>query len=246
MRRPRARTGGSSAARGALEERRAEVRAGWGEKYVERVHEKGKLTTRERIERLKDAGTRSLRGRHLRQLRRRLRQARIPGGRRRHRLRPRRRPLERGHRQRQHGRLGLVVAADAGEDRARPGDGAAAAAAGASTSSTAPGSSCPSSRAPSPARRAPAHIFKMNSLLSADGVPQIAGVFGDCIAGGGYMPIISRPRLHDRAGLHGHRRRGADQGRQEPADHLARHRRPRRPRAPSRLRRRARARRRQR
>ncbi len=31
----------------------------------------------------------------------------------------------------------------------------------------------------------------MNSLLSAHGVPQIAGVFGDCIAGGGYMPIIS-------------------------------------------------------
>lgn len=35
------------------------------------------------------------------------------------------------------------------------------------------------------------HIFKMNALLSAQGVPQIAGVFGDCIAGGGYMPIIS-------------------------------------------------------
>jgi acetyl-CoA carboxylase carboxyltransferase component len=35
------------------------------------------------------------------------------------------------------------------------------------------------------------HIFKMNSLLSAQHVPQIAGVFGDCIAGGGYMPIIS-------------------------------------------------------
>jgi 3-methylcrotonyl-CoA carboxylase beta subunit len=34
-------------------------------------------------------------------------------------------------------------------------------------------------------------IFKMNSLLSANGVPQIAAVFGDCIAGGGYMPIIS-------------------------------------------------------
>jgi hypothetical protein len=31
----------------------------------------------------------------------------------------------------------------------------------------------------------------MNSVLSAAGVPQIAGVFGDCIAGGGYMPIIS-------------------------------------------------------
>ena len=35
------------------------------------------------------------------------------------------------------------------------------------------------------------HIFTMNSLLSAAGVPQIAGVHGDCIAGGGYMPIIS-------------------------------------------------------
>jgi acetyl-CoA carboxylase carboxyltransferase component len=35
------------------------------------------------------------------------------------------------------------------------------------------------------------HIFKMNALLAAEGVPQIAGVFGDCIAGGGYMPIIS-------------------------------------------------------
>ena len=34
-------------------------------------------------------------------------------------------------------------------------------------------------------------IFKMNSKLSDAGVPQIAGVLGDCIAGGGYMPIIS-------------------------------------------------------
>jgi acetyl-CoA carboxylase carboxyltransferase component len=35
------------------------------------------------------------------------------------------------------------------------------------------------------------HIFMKNAQLSAEGVPQIAGVFGDCIAGGGYMPIIS-------------------------------------------------------
>ena len=35
------------------------------------------------------------------------------------------------------------------------------------------------------------HIFQRNAALSAAGVPQIAGVFGDCIAGGGYMPIIS-------------------------------------------------------
>jgi 3-methylcrotonyl-CoA carboxylase beta subunit len=42
-----------------------------------------------------------------------------------------------------------------------------------------------------PGARGAGHIFKMNALLSAEGVPQIAGVFGDCIAGGGYMPIIS-------------------------------------------------------
>ena len=35
------------------------------------------------------------------------------------------------------------------------------------------------------------HIFTQNARLAAHGVPQIAGVFGDCIAGGGYMPIIS-------------------------------------------------------
>lgn len=42
-----------------------------------------------------------------------------------------------------------------------------------------------------PGKTGAGHIFKMNSLLSDEGVPQIAGVCGDCIAGGGYMPIIS-------------------------------------------------------
>ena len=40
-----------------LEERRAKVQAGWGPTYVERVHQKGKLTARERIEKLRDAGS---------------------------------------------------------------------------------------------------------------------------------------------------------------------------------------------
>jgi 3-methylcrotonyl-CoA carboxylase beta subunit len=40
-------------------------------------------------------------------------------------------------------------------------------------------------------QRGAGHIFKCNAQLSDAGVPQIAGVFGDCIAGGGYMPIIS-------------------------------------------------------
>ncbi len=42
-----------------------------------------------------------------------------------------------------------------------------------------------------PGKTGAGYIFKMNSLLSSHQVPQIAGVFGDCIAGGGYMPIIS-------------------------------------------------------
>jgi acetyl-CoA carboxylase carboxyltransferase component len=42
-----------------------------------------------------------------------------------------------------------------------------------------------------PGRDGAGAIFKMNALLSAQGVPQIAGVHGDCIAGGGYMPLIS-------------------------------------------------------
>lgn len=42
-----------------------------------------------------------------------------------------------------------------------------------------------------PGRTGAGHIFRQNSRLAANGVPQVAGVFGDCIAGGGYMPIIS-------------------------------------------------------
>src|SRR6478609_9093353 len=42
-----------------LRERRAEVEAGWGPKYVERVHKKGKLTARERVAKLLDPGTRT-------------------------------------------------------------------------------------------------------------------------------------------------------------------------------------------
>lgn len=42
-----------------------------------------------------------------------------------------------------------------------------------------------------PGKKGAGHIFKMNSLLSDAGVPQVSGVFGDCIAGGGYMPLIS-------------------------------------------------------
>ena len=42
-----------------------------------------------------------------------------------------------------------------------------------------------------PGKHGAGHIFQRNAILSDEGIPQIAGVFGDCIAGGGYMPIIS-------------------------------------------------------
>src|SRR5688500_15526316 len=41
-----------------LEAARKQVHAGWGEKYKKRVHEKGKLTARERLERLIDPDSR--------------------------------------------------------------------------------------------------------------------------------------------------------------------------------------------
>jgi acetyl-CoA carboxylase carboxyltransferase component len=43
----------------ALAQKRAKVAEGWGAEYAARVHKKGKLTARERIERLKDEGSRS-------------------------------------------------------------------------------------------------------------------------------------------------------------------------------------------
>ena len=43
---------------GVLAERRAKVADGWGPEYLARVHQKKKLSGRERIERLKDPGTR--------------------------------------------------------------------------------------------------------------------------------------------------------------------------------------------
>lgn len=33
-------------------------------------------------------------------------------------------------------------------------------------------------------------IFRNNSILSAEGIPQIAAIMGNCIAGGGYLPVL--------------------------------------------------------
>jgi 3-methylcrotonyl-CoA carboxylase beta subunit len=34
-------------------------------------------------------------------------------------------------------------------------------------------------------------IFRNNAILSAEGIPQFAAIMGNCIAGGGYLPVLS-------------------------------------------------------
>src|SRR5262249_56516324 len=33
-------------------------------------------------------------------------------------------------------------------------------------------------------------IFRNNAVLSATGVPQVAAIMGNCVAGGGYLPVM--------------------------------------------------------
>ncbi|HEY5923439.1 MAG TPA: carboxyl transferase domain-containing protein [Kofleriaceae bacterium] len=174
-----------------LRARRAEVHAGWGPTYVDRVHKKGKLTSRERIARLIDPGTRTFEvGTFVNY------GEVFPGD--------QKSPA-----------AGVVTAFACVEGRwcmVIANDNTVASGAWwprtpekiqrAQTMALrlrlptiylvdCSGLFLPEQSKSFPGARGAGHIFKMNSLLSANGVPQIAGVFGDCIAGGGYMPIIS-------------------------------------------------------
>ncbi len=174
-----------------LRERRAEVAAGWGEKYVERVHRKGKLTARERVERLRDPQAPLLEIGTF-----------VNWG------------VEFGGGQRSPG-AGVVTALTRVHDRwcvVIANDNTVAS--GAWWPRTpekiqraqqvglrlrlpvvylvdCSGLFLPEQARSFPGARGAGHIFKMNALLSDAGVPQIAAVMGDSIAGGGYMPIIS-------------------------------------------------------
>ncbi len=173
-----------------LEERRASVHAGWGEKYRERVHKKGKLTTRERIELLKDDASRIFEvgtfvnwGRHFGE------QESPAAG------------CITAYAQ-VAGRWTMVIANDntvasgswwpqTPEKIERAQEMALRLRIPVVYLVDCSGLYLPEQSRSFPGRTGAGHIFKKNSLLSAEGVPQIAGVFGDCIAGGGYMPIIS-------------------------------------------------------
>lgn len=174
-----------------LRQRRDEVHAGWGAGYIERVHKKGKLTARERLARLADPGTRTFEvGTFVNY------GDVFPGN--------QRSPA-----------AGVITAFACIEGRwcmVIANDNTVAS--GAWWPRTpekiqraqmmalrlrlptiylvdCSGLFLPEQSKSFPGARGAGHIFKMNSLLSAHGVPQLAGVFGDCIAGGGYMPIIS-------------------------------------------------------
>lgn len=173
-----------------LRTERAEIQAGWGPSYVERVHAKGKLTARERIEKLIDPGSQIFEvGSFVNHgvLWGKLRSpaagvitafARIEerwcmviandntvasGS-----WWPRTpEKIQRAQQMALRLRLPTIYLVDCS------------------------GLYLPEQSKSFPGARGAGHIFKMNALLSDAGVPQIAGVFGDCIAGGGYMPIIS-------------------------------------------------------
>jgi acetyl-CoA carboxylase carboxyltransferase component len=173
-----------------LDARRAEVRDGWGEKYRERLRRKGKLTTWERVELLKDPATPVLPIGTL-----------VNYG------------LDFAGRSspgagvvtafvRVHDLWVVVIANDntvasgswwpqTPEKIQRAQEVALRLRLPVVYLVDCSGLYLPEQSHTFPGRNGAGAIFRMNSLLSAAGVPQIAGVHGDCIAGGGYMPIIS-------------------------------------------------------
>jgi len=172
--------------------KRAQVRDGWGEKYRERVHAKGKLTTWERVERLRDPGSPVWPIGTL-----------VNDG------------SEFGPDKRTSPGAGVVTAFVCIQERWTVVIANDNTVASGSWWPQTPekiqraqeialrlrlpviylvdcsGLFLPEQAATFPGRAGAGAIFRMNSLLSDAGVPQIAGVHGDCIAGGGYMPIIS-------------------------------------------------------
>ncbi len=173
-----------------LDERRAKVAAGWGETYAERVRAKGKLTARERLERLKDPGSACFEVGTFVNFERKFGKLESPAA---------------GVITvfaRVHGKWTVVIANDntvasgswwplTPEKIERAQSMALRLRLPVIYLVDCSGLYLPEQSHSFPGGTGAGHIFKKNSDLSAAGVPQIAGVFGDCIAGGGYMPIIS-------------------------------------------------------
>ncbi|MBI3448677.1 MAG: propionyl-CoA carboxylase [Acidobacteria bacterium] len=194
---PRTREANASnmqALRAKLQSMRDEVRAGWGAEYAARVHEKGKLTTWERIDALKDAGTAVLPVGTLVNYGLKFGEGKS--------ARPSPGAGVVTAFVRVEGRWTIVIANDntvasgswwprTPEKIERAQEMALRLRVPVVYLVDCSGLYLPEQARTFPGKTGAGAIFKMNSKLSAGGVPQIAGVFGDCIAGGGYMPIIS-------------------------------------------------------
>lgn len=176
----------------ALAEKRLEAQSGWGPSVVERVHEKGKLSSMERIALLCDPGTEFLPinslvnwGRSFKGSKKLAPGAGVLSG-----------------IATVMGRRVILIANDntvasgswwplSPEKIIRAQQLALKMRAPVIYLVDCSGLFLPEQSLSFPGHTGAGHIFRMNSVLAASGVPQIAGVFGDCIAGGGYMPIIS-------------------------------------------------------
>src|SRR5688572_23585512 len=174
----------------ALAERRAKIAAGWGDEYRARVHKKGKLTARERLERLADPGSRVFEVLSFVNFGRKFGKLESPAA-----------GVVTAY-ARIADRWTMVIANDntvasgswwpmTPEKIERAQEMALRLRLPVVYLVDCSGLYLPEQSHSFPGRTGAGAIFKMNSRLSAAGVPQIAGVFGDCIAGGGYMPIIS-------------------------------------------------------
>lgn len=174
-----------------LRARRAEVAAGWGPVYAERVHQKGKLTARERLDLLADPGAPRLEvGTFVNWGETFGGKLKSPGA---------------GVVTcftRVEGRWAMVIANDntvasgswwprTPEKIERAQEMALRLRVPVVYLVDCSGLYLPEQSKSFPGAAGAGHIFTKNAQLSAAGVPQVAGVFGDCIAGGGYMPIIS-------------------------------------------------------
>ena len=175
---------------GALAQKLDVVRAGWGQKYGDRVHAKGKRTTWERIDALKDPDSRVFVFGSLVNWGRKFGKREAPGA-----------GVVTAF-VRVHDRWTIVVANDntvasgswwpkTPEKIERAQEIALRLRLPVLYLVDCSGLYLPEQSLSFSGKTGAGHIFKRNALLSAAGVPQVAGVFGDCIAGGGYMPIIS-------------------------------------------------------
>jgi acetyl-CoA carboxylase carboxyltransferase component/biotin carboxyl carrier protein len=174
-----------------LRARRAEVAQGWGPGYVERVHAKGKLTARERLDLLADEGAPRLEVGTF------VNWGEVYGGK----LKSPGAGVVTCF-TRVTGKWVMVIANDntvasgswwprTPEKIERAQEMALRLRVPVVYLVDCSGLFLPEQSRSFPGATGAGHIFTKNAQLSAAGVPQVAGVFGDCIAGGGYMPIIS-------------------------------------------------------